>query len=175
MSIDQQVTRKSRVWMLAVFFPLTFGTFRYFPGVGALYEFWFIVCAAYLLGGFALWNRRESRKVTVGEWYIIALAGLVPVISAIAAWSAFGQPLIYGILAQRKLAVLAAVPVLRTIPAKGNIHTPRVSRSSAGPRLGYVCSEYLDSSLVRACELCRCSGNWVYQWDRARSIFSSPG
>jgi len=95
--------------MLAVFFPLTFGTFRYFPGAGALYEFWFIVCAAYLLVGFALWNRREGRKATVGEWYIIALAVLVPVISAIAAWSAFGQPLIYGILAQRKLAVLAAV------------------------------------------------------------------
>lgn len=101
--------RPGRVWVLLFILPLLFRVFRYFPILSSVEEVWYVACFLYLVVVYPHWSKKPFRGISQFEWYIIALIVLVPAVSAIEAWRAYGQPLIYGLLANRYLAGLAGV------------------------------------------------------------------
>jgi hypothetical protein len=52
---------------------------------------------------------KKHWKLRAFEWYAIALILFVPIMSAMAAWREFGQPIFYGMLNQRSVILIVAV------------------------------------------------------------------
>lgn len=106
-----RLSQPVRFGLLAIALPFSFLTFQYFPGLPLVYESWFIFMALALLLVYLPHRYRQWRQVSNFEIYVILLAISIPVWSALAALEEFGQPLLYGLLAQRGMILVAAVPL----------------------------------------------------------------
>lgn len=95
--------RYVRYAVLAVFLPLTFRTFQDFPGMAPIKELWQVVAFMFLCFPFLFWKIRSGWRFSTFELYILAIMSVMPMLSGIAAWREFGQPIIYGVLAQRAI------------------------------------------------------------------------
>ncbi|MDR3413057.1 MAG: hypothetical protein P4L87_19250 [Formivibrio sp.] len=89
--------------------PMTFRTFTYFPVLKNLQEVWNVLSLLYLLLIYPGWFSRRLKITSAFEWYMICLVILTPLLSALEAWREFGQPWLYGLLAQRSVALIASV------------------------------------------------------------------
>lgn len=95
--------RYFRYLFLALFLTLTFGTFRYFPGMALLNELWLVVAFAFLAIPYLYWKARGRWRFTLFELYLLAMMAVIPLLAGVTAWREFGQPTIYGVLAQRRM------------------------------------------------------------------------
>ncbi len=98
------------VIVIALF--MSFRTFQFFPGMQYVQEAWFLLCFLFILFAYPLWKIRIGLRFSRFEFYLLILtfAGI-----ALAAWRAqqvFVQPLIYGIISQRAIVLIAAPLIL---------------------------------------------------------------
>ena len=113
--------RYMRIGVIAAFLAMTFGTFQFFPGASLLKEAWIVTLAAFLILPYLYWKARIGR-VSMFELYILLIIVAIPLLSALAAWREFGQPLLYGVLSQRN-NMLAASALLLIFSFKHNMVT----------------------------------------------------
>lgn len=89
-----------------VVLPLSFRTFQFFPGMSYVQEAWFAFSFLVLVTVYPYFAIRRGLIFSRFEVYLLML---MVVSVSVAAWQAhrvFGQPVIYGILSQRDVAVL---------------------------------------------------------------------
>lgn len=112
--INQTLPIPSRLrhGLLLFALPLTLRTFQYFPGMALIQEAWFIVIIFGSIGLLISYYWKNQIAFQGFEIYLIILAVLGPIWSALAALSEFGQPLIYGLLTQRVLVMATGIPIL---------------------------------------------------------------
>lgn len=104
--------RKFRVFMLILFLPLFFSMARYVPATSWTLELGILL--SILTAMFANADRRIAG--TSYDTYIIATAFGLPIIAATSAYLTFGQPILYGLAAQRGcLMAIFALGVWRLI------------------------------------------------------------
>ena len=96
---------------LAIAILMSFRTFQYFPGMQYLQELWYVLCLVALGIVYPVWKYATRSRFTSFEIYVLVLTVVAIVLPAWAARREFGQPLIYGLLAQRS-AVLMVIPLL---------------------------------------------------------------
>ena len=101
--------RVKRVYLLVLLLPLVFHTFMYFPGFSPIQEGWNLLCLLYLVFVYPWGRAKPGKSITTFDLYMIALIVVDPVVSAVNAWREFGQPIIYGLLAERRIALIACV------------------------------------------------------------------
>jgi hypothetical protein len=101
--------RVKRVYLLVLLLPLVFHTFMYFPGFSPIQEGWNLLCLLYLVFVYPWGSAKPGKSITTFDLYMIALIVVDPVVSAVNAWREFGQPIIYGLLAERRIALIACV------------------------------------------------------------------
>jgi len=99
--------------VLAVSIVLTFGTFKGLP-LGLLAQNgWVVVSFLYLIFVYLLWIVKVKFILTAFELYVLSIIISVPFMSAFAASREFGQPIVYGLLAQRTLMLnLGALAII---------------------------------------------------------------
>ena len=101
--------RMKRVFLLVLLLPLMFHTFMYFPGFSPIQEGWNLLCLLYLVFVYPWGRAKPGKSINSFDWYMIALIVVDPVLSAINAWREFGQPIMYGLLTERRIALIACV------------------------------------------------------------------
>lgn len=106
------LSRPFRLGVLALVLPLSFRTFQFFPGMPLLQEAWFVLMALALPMVYLPWRLRTGRRLAWFESYVLLLMTVIPIWSAVAAHHEFSQPLLYGLLAQRGMVLVAAVPLM---------------------------------------------------------------
>lgn len=90
-----------------LFLVLSFEVIQYFPGAAILRELWLLTVVLALLCIYLPIKLLGGLKFSAFEFYVLALFAL-PFLSAFQAAREFGQPLGYGLLAQRGIAMGAA-------------------------------------------------------------------
>jgi len=91
---------------------MTFRTFQFFPGMQYLQEAWFALCLLATVTIYPIWKIRRGLRLSYFELYLLIV---IPVAVVLPAWEAqreFGQPLLYGLLSQRFLALVASLLLL---------------------------------------------------------------
>lgn len=96
-------------------------TFQFFPGMGYVQEAWFVLCFLVVLIVYPFWKLQAGLRFSRLETYLLALIVLGTFLAAWRAQSVFGQPLIYGILAQRAVVLTAALLILVTAMQRGMV------------------------------------------------------
>jgi hypothetical protein len=110
-----------RSLLISITLLLSLRTFQFFPGFGLIQEAWFILVA--LLGvplTFFLFRRQITCCPSL-EIYIVLLMLVTPVWAGLAALNTYGQPLIFGALSQRHVALLGVVLMLMYALSRGSI------------------------------------------------------
>lgn len=110
--LQKRPQRAYPVIILVIALPLSFRTFQYFPGFTLIQEAWFILVALALAFSYLTWRKRQGGTPKGFEAYVLLLMLVIPFWSALAAWREFDQPMIYGLLVHRYLALIAGVPLL---------------------------------------------------------------
>jgi len=112
MGEGQKSSSPARRIVLAIVLLMTFKTFQYFPGMQYVQEAWFVLCFLIVFFVYPFWKLQMGLRFVWFEVYLLALM-LGDVI--LAAWRAqyvFGQPLLYGILVQRGMVLIAVLLIL---------------------------------------------------------------
>ncbi len=91
-----------RAALLAVFLALSSRVFQYFPHGEPIRELWLVIAASIFACVYIPQKLLGRLNATTFELYVLLLL-VVPVVSSIQAWREFGQPLAYGLLAERGL------------------------------------------------------------------------
>ena len=97
---------------IALVMIMSFRTFRFFPGMFYVQEVWYAACFLFVFLVYPFWKMRTGLRFTRLELYLLLL---IIASLGLAAWRAqqvFGQPLIYGILSQRDIVLIAAWLIL---------------------------------------------------------------
>jgi hypothetical protein len=97
---------------LAIALPMTLRTFQYFPGMTYVQEGWFALCFLAVLLFYPFLKLWFGMRFSSFEIYLILLIVADVLLAAWQAHDVFGQPLIYGILAQRSVSLIAMLLVL---------------------------------------------------------------
>lgn len=100
-----------RVLLVMLLLVMTFRPFDFVPGMAMLKQAWIVITFLFTVTLYPIWVASRKRRISTFELYTISLLVLVPVVSAISARSEFGQPLLYGLLAQRSI-VLCAIALI---------------------------------------------------------------
>jgi len=98
--------------VLALMLVMGFCTFQYFPGMSDLQEAWFIFCFLAVLLLYPFLKMRTGLRFSRFELYLFLLMAADVLIAACRAQLVFGQPIIYGILTQRAMALVATLLLL---------------------------------------------------------------
>ena len=115
--------RSVRTIFLAISLVLSFRCFQFFPNIAPLQEAWFILVVL-ALGLVYLPRRwRMGGPLNHLEKYALFVLFVIPVWSAFAARGEFGQPMIYGILAERGIILVGAIPLLFGFVLKNDLIT----------------------------------------------------
>lgn len=105
--------------LLALTLLMTFRTFQFFPGMPYVQEAWFVLCFLAVLFIYPFWKIQGGLKFSRFEIYLLVLVTGGVILTAWRAQSVFGQPLLYGILAQRSVVLVAVLLILVTAMQKG--------------------------------------------------------
>jgi hypothetical protein len=81
----------------------------YFPGFSPIQEAWNLLCMLYLAFVYPWGSAKPGKSITAFDLYMLALIVVDPVVSAVNAWREFGQPILYGLLTERRIALIACV------------------------------------------------------------------
>lgn len=98
--------------ILVLMLAMGFRTFQFFPGMTYAQEAWFVICFLIVLLFYPYLKLRRSLRFERLEFYLFLLILADVVIAAWRAHEVFGQPLVYGILAQRGASLIAILLVL---------------------------------------------------------------
>jgi hypothetical protein len=98
--------------LIAIALIMSFRTFQFFPGMFYVQETWCAACFLLALFVYPFWKMRTGLRFTQLELYLLLLMIADPVLAAWRTNQIFGQPLIYGILSQREIVLIAALPIL---------------------------------------------------------------
>lgn len=126
---EQSRIRTRNVLFLVFALPITFQTFMYFPGMSWVQEFSFALWFLYLVFAYPWSMAKPNNRPSTFEWYVIAVIVITPFLSAFDAWREYGQPLIYGLLAERSLALMAFILFLERALRKGSVTLEEVERA----------------------------------------------
>jgi len=96
---------KQRV-LLSMFFILQFRTFTFFPNFRVVEEAYFALSFLLIITLWPAYKAREEWRFSYFELYVLLISFIVPFHAAIAANMAFGQPLHFGFLSERRLVLL---------------------------------------------------------------------
>jgi len=77
-------------------------------------ELWFVLCFIFLVIMYPIIKIKAGLIFNKIELYILFLVVIIPIMAALPAFKEFGQPIIYGILSQRGVAVFGGVLLLFT-------------------------------------------------------------
>lgn len=105
-------TRYVRYAFLAIAILLTFRTFQYFPGMPVATDLSYVLTFLLLVFVYIGWKIKTRWHFSSFELYMLAMTILIPFYAGILAWREFGQPAIYGVLAERSMILLASVLLL---------------------------------------------------------------
>lgn len=97
---------------LAASLVMTFRTFQFFPGMPYVQEAWFVLCFLTVLLLYPFLKISAGMRFSWFELYLFLLMAAEVLIAVWQAHQVFGQPLLYGILAQRRMSLLAMVLML---------------------------------------------------------------
>jgi hypothetical protein len=106
------ISRLLRRTVIALMFVMGFCTFQFFPGMSNLQEVWFGFCFLTALLLYPFLKMRMGLWFSRFEFYLILLMGADVLIAGWRAHVVFGQPIIYGILTQRNMALVAMLLLL---------------------------------------------------------------
>jgi O-Antigen ligase len=106
------MTRLVRLAILTLSLVMGFCTFQFFPGMSNLQEAWFVFCFLTFLLLYPFLKTRAGLRFSRFEFYLLLLITGDVVIAAWRAQVVFGQPIIYGILTQRNMALVAMLLLL---------------------------------------------------------------
>ena len=95
--------------LLAVAIAMNCRTFQFFPGMQLVQELWFGACLLFLMIIYPFWKAKERWRFSPCESYLLLLIVILPALSAFCAWRVYGQPLVYGLAAQRGVALFAFI------------------------------------------------------------------
>lgn len=98
-----------------------FRTFQFFPGMLYVQETWYAACFLIVLFVYPFWKMRAGLRFTRLELYLFLLMIADLVLAAWRAQKIFGQPLAYGILSQREIVLIAALPTLANMLRRGTV------------------------------------------------------
>ncbi len=90
---------------------MTFRTFQYFPGMPNVQEAWFVLCFLVAVTIYPFWKLARGLKFCSFELYVLMIMMVALLLPAWGAKREFGQPLLYGVLAQRGI-VLVVIPLM---------------------------------------------------------------
>lgn len=121
--------RTGRVLLLIALSALTAHTFGAYPGWQTIDEVWNVVCALYLIFAVPWWSLRPERRPSGFEYYMLALVAIYPIWIAYCTRQSFGQPLIYGLLAERTTVIIACPLMLMHGLRKGFFSLHEVERA----------------------------------------------
>jgi hypothetical protein len=107
-SIAAEAPRTKHI-LLAAAIAMNCRTFQFFPGMPFIQELWFGGCSLFLVFIYPFWKTKEHWRFSKFERYLLLLMVIWPVISSFCAWRAYGQPLAYGLAAQRSVALFAFI------------------------------------------------------------------
>jgi len=110
---------KKTIALISIFFLLTFSSFKYVPGLFFTAEIWILYNILFIALIFIPEKIRDNFLFNRLEIYILFLIVYVPLTSAIQSSSEFGQPLIFGLLAQRGIFVTGSSLILLHFYRKG--------------------------------------------------------
>jgi hypothetical protein len=108
-SIVSNYRRSDPIWLrlsLCILFCLTTRVFQFFPGMRRFEEMWFVVCCLGFLVAYPALKNATDWRLSHFEIYLLVLTALEPSLEAWASYVSFGQPLVYGLLAQRRVVLL---------------------------------------------------------------------
>jgi hypothetical protein len=98
-----------RTWLvrgfLALIFLMSFRTFQAFPGMLYVQELWFVFCWLAFVFLYLPWKTRMGLRFSALEGYVLVLMFAALFLPAWRAWREFGQPISYGILRGRGVAL----------------------------------------------------------------------
>lgn len=84
-------------------FLMTVQTFYFFPGMSAPSEGWNVLCFLFLCFIYLAWKVKTRGQFMGFEFYVLILMFIIPIWAGVMSMAIFGQPLFYGILAQRTM------------------------------------------------------------------------
>ena len=93
--------------LFAIFVFLSFRTFYHFPYMYVVQEVWIFFSALLILFPYGLWKLRSGMRFSGFELYILVMIVYVPLLSSLNSLIEFGQPLYFGLLTQRHMALAA--------------------------------------------------------------------
>ncbi len=93
--------------LLALALVMTFRAFQFFPGMPNVQEAWFLLCFLVVLFVYPFWKLRMGLRFSWFESYLFLLMFADVALTAWQAHQVFGQPLLYGVLSQRNMALIA--------------------------------------------------------------------
>jgi hypothetical protein len=128
--------RIDRVVWLMLFLVLSFSIFRYFPGLQITSDAWIVIMA--LIFPFIIVYKfmNPNDRFSGIERYSIAILLIIPIIAAITSWQVFGQPVLYGLLAQRGLLLVGCAFLLSQWLRSGRIRA--IELESAFKKLAWI-------------------------------------
>ena len=128
--VTHPLISKRRVVLVAltVVIMMNLRTFTYFPGIRPLEEAWFVLCILSFVLLYPILKIQNDWKFSDLELYLLAVLPFVIVVPAITAHSEFGQPLAYGLLARRSVALYTTWILLLNVWRKGWFRATDVER-----------------------------------------------
>jgi len=112
--------------VLALMLVMGFCTFQFFPGMSNLQEAWFAFCFLAVLLLYPFLKLRAGLRFSQFEFYLFLLIAADVFLPAWRARIVFGQPLIYGILTQRNMALVAMLLLLLDTLQSGMVELPDI-------------------------------------------------
>ena len=94
---------------LALAIAMNCRTFQFFPGMPVVQEVWYGCCLLFLVMVYPFLKVKDRWRFSRFEFYLLLLVLIVPITSAFCAWGVFGQPLAYGLAAERSVALFAFI------------------------------------------------------------------
>jgi O-antigen ligase len=115
--------------LTALVLVLSFRTFQFFPGILYVQEAWFALCFLIVLFVYPFWMLRSGLRISRFEVYLLVLAFASAALASLRAYQVFGQPIIYGILSQRGIVLVAGWLILLNMLRSGVVEVADLEAS----------------------------------------------
>lgn len=113
--------RNLKIFALCIFFVISFRLINPIPGLEVVKVLWLIINVFFLVLVYPFLVRRRGFKLLPFELYAVSIIVVTPILSALASWDTFGQPLIYGVLTQRNTILSASAIIILYLLRSGSV------------------------------------------------------
>jgi hypothetical protein len=115
--------------LLALAIAMNCRTFQFFPGMPLVQEVWYGCCLLLLIFIFPFWKFKARWRFSGLESYLLLLMVISPITSAFCAWRASGQPVYYGLAAERNVALFAFIIAISYALRRRSLRVQDVEKS----------------------------------------------